>query len=845
MTVPITFDNPSDISALLNALKTDAAQTPQSPAPDPGAFKQTAGEKQAPLDVEEADPPKAEPTQEPKKAEPKPTPEPKSAPEPKAAPEPKSEPKSAPEPKPAPADPPKPAPTPKPTPSPKPSANSGPPARNWNGTRFGVQMGIPPSAVRNLKGGETVAGIKGLGKAQWGAGQHHAKSAGNLVSKFVPSAIGKGGVKLAARALPVVGSLYSAYASYQAFKTGDVIGGVLNLVGVIPGPIGWIGMGAAAIWEFGGWGDPYDKWAEPDGTNVYMLPAAAKDEAGVTDLDKAITDAQRSVFSFQDGPDGTVWDQNHPVALRLDGANVKTALDAWVTGITSLFAQIDQAMQQSGEEYFQKQRQTLQPHFKAMSDLKGKGDEVMTQLKAASIGAGEAYKAVLDANASTRDQLAEKGKITDQGPATAVKAQLEKALSQVTEAETKLGNILAETPSPVVNGTTNAPGTREPYKAPQEKPATPTPTTPATPLPSITPQQTTPKAETPKTDDTLNRLLSQLGQQAKAPTSAMPTSNLGGGNPLGNTGLGGGNPSSGTPLSQTKPETKDTEPKKLVDEKKPTERKKEDVKPLGAAKPEQEKAQVKPAQPEQKAAPATAPVAAPAAAGAPAPAAQGKAETKPEKPNTDVDVKGQKTTFPDPKTAALARTLAAADPTHPVSLADAAKAAGLTAPVPGQDPGQQVPPSDAKPGDIMVAGERKYMLLGDGKFYDLTDYKVVGADELPKDMGDRAGYFRLNDPNPGQPAGTPPVSPQSQAAPAMPVANPTGAQPGPVAGPGAAPAPGMPPTAPGGVPSVGAPGVPKPGTPGSGPGNASATDTGTGQGGPSVGGQRMDPTAVR
>ncbi|SLJ23746.1 Uncharacterised protein [Mycobacteroides abscessus subsp. abscessus] len=836
MTVPITFDNPSDISALLNALKTDAAQTPQSPAPDPGAFKQTAGEKQAPLDVEETDPPNPQ-------SEPKPTPEPKS--EPKSAPEPKSEPKSAPEPKPAPADPPKPAPTPKPTPSPKPSANSGPPARNWNGTRFGVQMGIPPSAVRNLKGGETVAGIKGLGKAQWGAGQHHSKTAGNAVSKFVPSAIGKGGVKLAARALPVVGSIYSGYAAWQAFKTGDVIGGVLNLVGVIPGPIGWIAMGAAAVWEIGGWGDPYPKWAEPDGSNTYMLPGVAKGEAGVTDADKAITAAQRSVFSFEDGPEGSVWDQNHPVALRLDGANVKAELDAWVTGITSLFAQIDATMQQSGEDYFQRQRQTLQPHFKAMSDLKGKSDEVMTQLKAASGGAGEAYKAVLSANAAIRDQLAEKGKITDQGPATTVKAQLEKSLAQVTEAETKLGQILAETPSPVVNGTTNAPGEKQAPKAPS---TTPTPTPNPSPLPSTTPQNTAPKAEAPKTDDTLSKLLNQLGQQAKANTPSTPTSGLGGGSPIGNSGLGGGNPSSGTPLSQTKPETKTAEePKKLTDEKKPTDRKKEEVKPLTATKPENEKAQVKP-ETKPQAAPATTPVAAaPAAAGAPTPAQQNAAHAAKaeEKPNTDVDVKGQKTTFPDPKTAKMAQLLSQADATHPKSLADAAAEAGLKPPVPGQDPGKQINPADAKAGDVMVAGDKNYMLLGDGKFYDLTDYKVVGADELPKDMGDRAGYFRLEDPNPGQPGPgqQPPVSGPTTGV-AQPVANPTGAQPGPVAGPGAAPAPGTPPAAPGGVPSVGAPGVPKPGQ-GGGPGNAASTDTGTGRGGPSSGGAPLDPTAVR
>ncbi|MBN7463886.1 hypothetical protein I3U64_27525, partial [Mycobacteroides abscessus subsp. abscessus] len=548
------------------------------------------------------------------------------------------------------------------------------------------------------------------------------------------------------------------------------MGGVLNLVGVIPGPIGWIGMGAAAIWEIGGWGDPYDKWAEPDGTSTFMLPRVAKDEAGVTKLDAEITAAQRQVFSFQDGPTGTVWDERHPVALRLDGPNVKNALDAWLTGITSLFAQIDTTMQQSNEDYFNRQRQTLQPHFKAMSDLKTKGTEIMSELKAASVGAEDAYKAVLAANSGARDQLSEKGELTDQGAVETTFATVEKGLSKITEAETKLGQIAADTPSaavPVTGGTTNAPGYREAPKAP-EKPVTQNPS----PLPGSTPKQETPQQnpkQENKNDDTLSKILSQLGQQAKAPTSTpnTPSSGLGGSNPLGGSGLGG-NQGGGTPLSQTKPEVKDADKdkKKLTDDKKPTDRKKEDVKPLTTTKAENAKAQVKPADAKPQTTPASAPVAAAAApAGTPTPAAQNAAHAakEGEKPNTDVDVKGQKTTFPDPKTAKMAQLLSQADPTHPMSLADAAKQAGLVPPVPGQDPGQQINPAEAKAGDVLVSGNKNYMLLGDGKFYDLTDYKVVGADELPKELGDRAGYFRLADANPGQPAGTQPgpVSPQS------------------------------------------------------------------------------------
>lgn len=246
-------------------------------------------------------------------------------------------------------------------------------------------------------------------------------------------------------------------------------------------------------------------------------------------------------------------------------------------------------------------------------------------------------------------------------------------------------------------------------------------------------------------------------------------------------------------------------------------------------------------------------------AAAPTPAQQNTAAAaQAQEPSKEIDVKGQKTTFPDAKTAKLAELLAKADPTHPVSLADAAKAAGLTPPVAGQDPGAQVNPAEAKPGDIMVAGDKQYMLLGDGKFYDLSDYKIVGASELPQQLGDRAGYFHLVDPNPGAPV---PAQPGDQA----PAGTPAPAQPSPVSGqtggvqqpvPGATAAPAGPTDtsqgggqqtgapAGSGVPSTGAPGVPKPAA-GTGPANAEGTNTGAGQGGVSSGGQSLDPGAVR
>ncbi|WP_242616574.1 hypothetical protein [Mycolicibacterium mageritense] len=747
----------------------------------------------------------------------------------------------------------------------------------WQGAKgfLKAQWNVTPQAVENVaaakaaaKAGRDAVKAEGATAESVAAAKQSARdgvklAAGELFTKV-------GAVKMASRAVPVLGSLYSAYEAFNSFKEGRIVAGCLDLIGIIPGPVGWVAM--AASWAWKTWGeDRIGQWDKPDDTNTHMLPGSAAEESGVAALDRIITEAQRNVFSFQDGSTGSVWDSNAPKALRLDGPEVEKALSDWLGGVAGLFLEIDKAMTQSGESYFQQQRTKLQPRLSAMAALKGKSKDIVAELKAASDGADEAYKAVIGANVDARKQLANDGELSDQAGAITATTLLEKGKAKLDAAETKLGQLFGETPALVVNtaeGTVAAPAaTPTPKPTPPPTPAvTPAATTPA-------PQQTTPKTETPTpktetptpkaTDDALKKLMEQLNKTQTPAGNPLGTGGgLGGGNPLGNCGLGG-NQGGGTPLSQTKPQTT-SEPKKLVEDKKPREKreekeeakKEEQKKPLTNTKAAQEKAAVPAAEPK----PAVAPAAAPAAA-APTPAQQNAAHAAKaeEKPNTDVDVKGQKATFPDPKTAKMAQLLAAADPTHPKSLADAAAEAGLKPPVPGQDPGQQVPPSDAKPGDVMVAGEKKYMLLGDGKFYDLGEYKVVGADELPKEMGDRAGYFRLQDANAGQPASGQqpggvvpvtnpqgpqgPISPQNQGGAQHQVPGATGAPQGPMSG--NPPPAGMPP-APGGVQSAGSPGVPKPGAPGTGPGNASATDTGTGVGGPSTaGGQRLDPGAVR
>lgn len=774
------------------------------------------------------------------------------------------------------------------------------------GERVLSAVGLPKEELGKLKT-EPLQGVKGLYKAQWmvapnalgaavaapavfKAGAEAAKQSGATDATIKAAkdaarlAASHGGKAMVAKgighAIPFIGSGIAALSAIDDFRNGRIVSGALNVLGIIPGPVGWTAMAAAAIWNAFG-EDGIGKWDQPNGTDTWMLPASAKDISGVKELDAKIREAQNSVFRFEDGPKGTVWNSNPPAAIRIDGKgtsgsaigvglgvldkvtgtastdDIKSLASNFFNGLSDHFAAIDKAMAQADEPYFTQQRAALQPQLAAMAQLKTLVEPLVAQLTAASDGAATAYQAVLDTNQSARKQLSEEGKLTDSGAATTMQTQIAQGASAITAANSKIEQLVPATAPAVVAARSGAAptGTRPAETKPQEvKPVAPVATPPAVTTSPQTPA--TPK-QTPKTDD-LSKLLSQLGQQAK---SQVPTSNplsstgsgLGGGSPLGSQGLGGGQ-GGGTPLSTAKPDTstKSEEPKKLTTERperKVAEPKKlSDDKSLSTPKAQNAKAAV----PEAKPAPAAAPVATPAPA-APTPAQQNAAHAaaQAQEPSKEVDVKGTKTTFPDAKTAAMAKTLAAADPTHPVSLADAAAKAGLTPPTPGQDPGKQVAPTDAKPGDILVAGGKNYMLLGEGKFYDLSDYKVVGASEIPQNMGERAGYFHLNDPAPGQPAGQAipgpqappaapqgPVSPQSTTGVQFPVPGGTGAPTGPVDA-------SAPPAAPGGVPAAGTPGVPKPGAPGAGPANAASTATGIGVGGPSTGGQKLDPSAVR
>lgn len=679
-----------------------------------------------------------------------------------------------------------------------------------------MERGLALGGLRDAKTGGPVKGVNGLLKAQWDAGQNLAGKAADAANKALPgkgllASTAKTATKVGLRALPIVGSIIAAGMAVRDFKDGDYVGGVLNSIGVIPGPIGWVGMGAALLWDgFGSGETHFGKWDTPDGTTTHMLPAAAKDVAGVSQADMALTSAQRAVFGFQDGPQGTVWNSSPPEALRIDTPAVESALNAWLKGIADHFAQIEAALQSSGEPYFQEYRQKLAPHFAAMAKLPELTPRIKEQLTASSEGAAEAYKAVLSANVALRTQLADQGELSDQGPATAATSDLSGAQSTIAAANDNLVNLV-DAPAPLL-----APAARGALQRSETKKDT-APDVKAAPTSALAPAPAAPANGADSKND-LDKFLSGLKNPG-----------LGGapmGSPMGSP-IGGGSPLGGTPLASPQPAAAKSEPTKLVDDaKKPPVR-------------DEKKAELSTPKPENKTGPAAPLAAATAAQPEAQPGAAKPAAAKAAPPDTTVDVRGEKVKFPDAKTAKLASLLAASDPTHPVSLTDAAKQSGLVPPVPGQDPGQQVAPSDARPGDVLVTADQRFLVLGEGRFLDFDNGKVIDADMVPKEMGDRGGYFRLHDPAIGGADGAGgPVSGQTPEAVQFAVPNSDATPDKPTDG-----SPGAASDAPQSVPVTGTPGVPK--QSGEGPANDVATDTGIGESVPSAKVQALDPTAVK
>jgi hypothetical protein len=171
--------------------------------------------------------------------------------------------------------------------------------------------------------GEPVKGAPSLLKPTWEDMREHpfgpssAAKLGDRLAERAGTTAGKLALKTGGRLLPVVGSLLAAGDAYKDFKRGDMVGAALNAVGVVPGPVGWIGLGAGTLWDMfadgGGGHGSYGLWDQPNGTNTSMLPASAKDEPSVKNADVALMSAQRKVFGFADGPSpATVWDSNPP-----------------------------------------------------------------------------------------------------------------------------------------------------------------------------------------------------------------------------------------------------------------------------------------------------------------------------------------------------------------------------------------------------------------------------------------------------------------------------------------------------------------------------------------------------
>ena len=706
-----------------------------------------------------------------------------------------------------------------------------------------------------------------LGRATYDSHHYLMENSAKWVSGHIPKSIPAGLVRGGLKALPIIGNLVSFGVGGGEPAHGHIVKGILGLVGAIPGPIGYLGMGAEVLYALLGPGDGtrYEMWAPPGRVDneheTHMLPAAAGKDANVMIVDGYLKKAQDSVFGFQDGPDGTVWNSNAPDALRVDTHEVSTALDTWLNGISDQFDLIARELASSNEQYMHEAlTTTLQPHLSAMKKITDYRTPITAQLKTASAAAGDWYSEVTGANKTARGQLNDGRTLTDDQGKKLSDAQnthgekittANEALAKVAadKAQT-LGSAGRVVPAPVDTGT---PQLQPP--APLPTPMTPAPTTPVPTTPLTAPQDQ-------KKDNSLGDALSALRNSMPAPGLG---SGLGGMSPMG--GLGGmpmsgmgGNPLGGQPLvtppKQTPPLTPDAMKPKLATER-----------PSLSAIPAENK--VVPAAAKTDAVTGekkSGTVVPPAAAAVPGTTTPGgktggdptvkPAAAKPE--DHTVDVKGKKITFPDGKTATLAKELSAGTPGAPASLADAANKAGLVPPVPGQDPGQQVAPADAKPGDLLRAGGKDYMLLGKGEFLDFSNGKVLSADTMPKDLGGNGGYFHLQDAGGAQ--ATSPVSGQTpdttafavdqhpkvptDAGAAVPAASTATVPAGtPAVTPAATPAASTPDSS-GGVTSSGSPGVPA-ATNGGGPANAASTDTGRGVGITSTSAKPLDPSAIK
>lgn len=133
--------------------------------------------------------------------------------------------------------------------------------------RLGGLIGRIVSAPFKLAGA-AIAGLLGLGKGILKApaklaskvpittsGGKALSRSGGIINKFFGGIKGMGnmfkggGAKAGAKFVPGLGTLLSGAAAAYDFSKGDILGGGLNVIGMVPGPIGWLGTGGRVALE--------------------------------------------------------------------------------------------------------------------------------------------------------------------------------------------------------------------------------------------------------------------------------------------------------------------------------------------------------------------------------------------------------------------------------------------------------------------------------------------------------------------------------------------------------------------------------------------------------------------
>lgn len=119
---------------------------------------------------------------------------------------------------------------------------------------------------------------------------------------------------------------------------------------------------------------------------------------------------------------------------------------------------------------------------------------------------------------------------------------------------------------------------------------------------------------------------------------------------------------------------------------------------------------------------------------------------------------GRQIEFPDARTAEMVRGLLAADPSAPTSIDKAAADAGFKVNPMGQDIGQMVPPSELKPGDVVVSDAGKGVFIGNGEVL-MESQEVKPLADVSAFNGEHQGLFRLEQPDATMAAAAPSDAP--------------------------------------------------------------------------------------